>query len=96
MAFGDKLPETIPAPVLTWSKPAKVEITSGIDLAAEIPLPTVKRTAAEPVACCDDSYNFYVQPGTGVPFCLKCRKTMTIEHFNTKLNEYAERMKANR
>lgn len=91
MAFGDKLPE-LPMPVYTFKNVNVVVENIAIEFTPAPP----KRTVPEAVACCNDSFNFYVEHGTGIPFCLKCRKTMTKEHFNKVLDAYAERMKASR
>lgn len=85
MAFGDKP---------TWSNNDAVTVV-------DLPLPEeakVKRLspASQSVTCCDDSFNFSVELNTGIPFCLKCHKTITTEHFNGKLNEYAANAKGNR
>ena len=85
MAFGDKLPKFTSAKSLRNT--GKVEIIELADVVSKT------KAVVEPVNCCDDSYNFSVEHGTGVPFCLKCHKPMNVEHFNAVLNAYAERMK---
>lgn len=95
MAFGDKV---------SWDQPKTFSFKDVIGTVQSTSIEFVpvddkpRRTPAvvEPVKCCDDSYNFSVEIGTGVPFCLKCRKPMTVEHFNSVLDAYAERMKASR
>lgn len=57
-----------------------------------VPMPELKqRKVIVDVPCCENSINIDVKPGLGTIYCLKCKRVLTLEHFNRVMDDAARR-----